>query len=407
MTELSSFIIHADTYFKPSTFAREPTEETQDAILHYMEKAYVAVAHYLPDDFQSYESFLTSLRSLDFQSSPGYPYQLDAPTNGEWLGFDGFSFNDHRVARLWHDVQSVFSDEWDTILRVFIKPEPHKLKKAQAGRWRLIMAAPLPVQVAWHMTFDSLNAREIDKALKIPSQQGASLPAGNWKAFYRQWVDKGLTCGLDKSAWDWTVPRWCLDLDLRFRERLLRGATSEWRRIATMLYRHMFYDPILLTSDGHMYQQRIPGIMKSGCVNTISTNSHCQIMIHLAVCLKEGWDLYPFPVACGDDTLQHVKHSVSLLPYEELGVRIKAVSDTMEFVGHTFYPSGPRPAYLLKHLKRLLYLDSDILPEFLDSMARMYVHTEEIHLWELACKRLGIILPLSRQSYQRWYDHVD
>lgn len=339
-------------------------------------------------------------------SSPGYPYQREAPTNGQWLKYDGIMCDSIQLERLWYDVQLVLTDKWDTVLRMFIKQEPHKISKVKENRWRLIMAAPLCVQIAWHMLFDYQNDKEIQESYNIPSQQGMILVNGGWTLYKRQWEGKGLTCGLDKSSWDWTAPFWTIKLDLDFRKRMGRGANiEEWFKIANILYQHMFIDPIMMTSEGYCYKQFVPGVMKSGCVNTISTNSHCQMMLHLAMCIENSIPIEPMPVACGDDTLQHEKHTQDLSLYEKYGVIIKEVSDTMEFMGHTFTDDGPYPLYIKKHLKKVSYVKEEDLSQYLDSMARMYCHTEYYRFWEVLAERLNHPLPLSRTAYLYWYDN--
>lgn len=398
-------VVHSERYFKVSTQAVVPTREMQEMILYECEKSYESCVWTLPDGFLSREAFEVAVRRLDMTSSPGIPYQREYPTNGEWLHWNGVECDLIQLDRLWHDVNLVLADKWKHYLRVFIKQEPHKKKKVEEKRWRLIMAASLPVQIAWHMLFDYLNDLEIKNAYFIPSQQGAIFVRGGWKQFLASWRSRGLTCGLDKSAWDWTAPYWALKLDLELRRRLGRGdRLDEWYRLATMLYRHMFETSELVTSDGCVYRQLVPGIMKSGCVNTISTNSHCQIFIHIAVCVSAGWDIHPLPVACGDDTLQHERHTTDLSLYKKYGMQVKSVSDTAEFMGHEFRGDGPAPMYVVKHLKKVVYVKDENLLQYLDSMARMYVHVPEYRIWELVARGVGMSLPMSRDAYRYWYD---
>nr|QXV86560.1 RNA-dependent RNA polymerase [Solemoviridae sp.] len=338
-------------------------------------------------------------------SSPGYPYMKEAPTNGKWLKWNGVAVDEIQSLRLWHDVKLVFADQYEQISRVFIKQEPHKTAKALENRWRLIIASSLPVQVAWHMLFYQMNDAEIDQAYNIPSQQGIVMVGGGWKLFSRSWVERGLTYGLDKSAWDWTAPSWALDLDLEFRKRMARGSRLDaWHSIAKTLYRHMFEDSKLLLSDGSLFQQVVPGVMKSGCVNTISTNSHCQVFVHIAVSLDLGLSPEPLPVCCGDDTLQHERHVHDLDAYRKYGIVVKSAAP-MEFVGHEFHESGPYPLYVLKHIRKMHYVPAEILPQYFDSMARMYVHTPYYDMWESLASSAGINLPMSRESYMYWYDY--
>lgn len=406
VSEQDSLEVHSHEYFSQSAHAVEPSPDTLDRILYEMENDYRPVVWVLPDDFDSFGRFKrVVLTRLDMQASPGYPYLREASTVGQWLGWDSFNVNEVRLMRLWYDVQAVIQDRWQHVLKVFIKMEPHKLKKVLSKRWRLIMSNSLPVTVLWHMLFDFMNDLEIEKAYEIPSQQGIRMKGGNWRIFYESWKSAGLSCGLDKSSWDWTAPYWALKLDLRFRYRMGRGDHMErWHGMAQLLYRHMFEEPYVLTSAGLLYRQVVPGIMKSGCVNTISTNSHMQVMIHYAVCLHMGWPLRPTPVCCGDDTLQHEKHTLDVGIYNRFGAIIKEVSDTMEFVGHTFTDNGPIPNYFQKHLKKIAYVAEENQATYLDQMARMYCHTGYFEFWNRVAIRLEKPLPHSRFNYQFWYN---
>lgn len=363
----------------------------------------------LPDDFDSRRTFDRMIRRLEMEASPGYPYNQEATTNGQWLKWNGLEADPMQLERLWYDVQLVFGNEYEMYLRVFIKMEPHKKTKVETKRWRLIVAAPLAVQVAWQMMFHYMNDKEIDHAYYIPSQQGLKMVGGGWATFKRTWDERNLTGSLDKSAWDWTAPKWALDLDLELRMRLARGSRiRDWYKISKDLYENMFGNPIWMLTSGDLYRQEYPGIMKSGCVNTISTNSHCQVMLHLLVCDDANVIKYPLPVCCGDDTLNHPMHLTLGSNYARYGVQIKAVSETMEFMGHVFTDNGPKPSYIMKHLFKLPYMTDEIMPEYLDSMARMYVHVPELFtFWEALARANGTPLPLSHKSYQYWYDHED
>lgn len=404
-SELDSLIAHTNTYFRPSAEAADISEEYKQRILYECEKVYGACLWNVRDDFLDWNHFKRSIGRLDMTSSPGYPYMKEATTNGQWLKWDGVKADDIQVQRLWYDVQLVLNDTFDGYLRVFIKQEPHKARKILDKRWRLIIASSLPVQMAWHMLFSDMNDLEIDNSYSIPSQQGILLVKGGWRQYYQSWVERGLTCGLDKSAWDWTAPYWAICLDLELRKRLARGGkVEEWYGVAKSLYRRMFEDPKLILSDGTVYQQVVPGVMKSGCVNTISANSHCQVFLHIAVCLDLSLPLNPLPVCCGDDTLQADVHVHDLDAYRRYGVVVKSASTNVEFVGHEFGPDGPQPMYILKHIKKACYTPDDILPQYLDSMARMYVHSPYYIIWEELSRQLEVNLPMTRDAYKYWYD---
>lgn len=316
-----------------------------------------------------------------------------------------------QVERLWYDVQQVLDGTFDTFYRVFIKMEPHKIKKCQDKRWRLIIAAPLSVQIAWHMLFDYGNDVEIANSFELPSQQGLKVIGGDWKRYLAMWKAKSLVSSLDKSAWDWTAPYWAILTDLRLRFRLARGnQKQQWFEVAQRLYDDMFKHPKVVTTEGYVLRQVHPGIMKSGCVNTISTNSHCQVFLHLAVMLRLGENYYPLPACLGDDTLNapwHVENH-HLEAYRELGVQVKTVNDVIEFAGHTFKSTGPLPTYKNKHLMRFLYQEDSVLEEYTNGMMRMYVHDDDMYaFWERMNHALGFTPQNSKEYIRYWYDVSD
>lgn len=373
-----------------------------------MEQAYKPVVWRLPDDWDSYDKFHEAVRDLDMTSSPGYPYMKAAPTNGDWLKWNGFACDEFQLQSLWHDVKTVLAQQYEMILRMFIKEEPHRWDKVQTNRWRLIMATPLPVQVVWHMCFSYQNNKEIAKAYQIPSQQGFYPVLGNWKLFLAQWRQKGYDTGLDKRSWDWTVPGWMFPVDLEFRKRMGRGAGMQrWFQLANWLYNEMFEHPRILTSSGNIYRQKYPGIMKSGCVNTISTNSHLQVLVHILACEDQGVSHEPLPVACGDDTLQCAFQAADVSAYERYGALIKSASAELEFVGFEYTLVGPKPLYLEKHLAKAKTVSKQQAAEYLDSMARMYVHDYQIfRFWVRLAEKCGVEL-FSREYYLRWFDYPE
>ena len=373
-----------------------------------MEDAYAPVVWRLPDDFDSYEAFLRALRRVNLASSPGIPYCTNATTNAEWLGWNGVCFDPARIAELWYYTSQYLGSPNEVMLRTFVKREPHTAVKVSEGRWRLILASPLHVQIVWHMFFDELNDLEIAKAYEIPSQQGLILPNGGWKMFLRQWQTKGYDTGLDKSAWDWNCPYWLLMLDLEFRKRMGRGARiEEWALRSKALYERMFADPCVVLSNGMVYKQTVPGVMKSGCVNTISTNSHMQVIVHVLACEDQGISPFPLPVAVGDDTLQRRSQATDISCYARYGAIIKSASDGLEFVGHEFGAAGPMPIYTQKHMTKIAYQKDEHVGETIEAMCRMYCKNSVMFAyWVELALELGCHHMLrSRDYYCYWYDY--
>jgi hypothetical protein len=374
--------------------------------LYVMEHLYEScvVEHW---DWKSYDNFLVAIDQLEKSSSPGYPFNRAAPTIGEWLEFNGMTYNPIQVRVLWHAVNVLMDlDTIDCFWRCFIKKEPHNMTKKTSKRWRLISCCPLDVQVLWQMVFAKQNNAEIVGALDIPSIQGMRVPFGGWKLFYQKWIELGTTTSADMTAWDWTMSDWMLDLDLELRRRLIR-TDDDWHKQALKLYQNAFVDCKLLLSNGRVFKQDYPGIMKSGCVNTISTNSHGQVMLHILYSLRKNISVAPVCFAVGDDTLRHPKHMEDPAFFEQFGCRIKTVSDTLEFLGREWVDEGMKPMYTSKHLFKLMTQSDDLIEETLDAYLREYVNTttEYDFLYSLA-RALGLESKVhSREYYKFWLDN--
>lgn len=409
--ELASLKAHAKFFELSRSSGLMIDDDEKARILQICETAYERSRYRLPSDWMSYTHFERVVRQLDFRSSPGYPYCLSHSTNGDMLGWDGVNLCPERVLNLWHDVQLFLAGEFESLYRVFIKSEPHKVSKARLDRWRLIICSPLCEQVVWTMVFGSGNDKQIETVGETPSMQGMSMPGGDWKDHLRLFKAKDLTVPMDKSAWDWTAHIELIQLDLTLRSRLLqaeRPVKDKWLGLANMLYDRAFNHPTLVLSNGQMFKQLYPGIMKSGCVNTISSNSHMQVFIHILTCMRKGSvSVFPLPCAVGDDTLNSLRNSFYPEDYAFTGAIIKEVGEEMEFVGHRWNVDGPIPLYSAKHLVRYASVKKNDIASFLDSMVRLYAHSPEFQdLWRYLAELNGVDLP-SEEFVRFWYDYSD
>lgn len=377
--------------------------------LAIVENALHPASYVLPEDFTSYDRFRQVLSTLNFQASPGYPYAKEYPTIGEWLGFDGLHYNEFQVERLWYDVCCVIRGESEMWLKAFIKMEPHKLSKITAGRWRVIMCFPLDYQVLWKMLFDYGNNRFLEACYDIPTQQGFKMVGGDWKLYCRQWQHLGLNAGTDISAFDWCVTLRKMRLVYELRRRLAKGPHVErWFSLASRLVTELFVEPRILFPSGEVWVMTVPAVQKSGSPNTIADNSILRLLEAVVVSLQNGFSVYPLPRTVGDDALEKLNLSEDEVErlqraYRARGWVLKSVSPGMEFVGHVFKASGPVPLYVEKHLWRFCYMAEEVIPEFLEGMARLYAHSPLFGLWEDLALQRGVRL-MSQDYYAAWYD---
>lgn len=218
--------------------------------------------------------------------------------NGQFFGcVDGKPSAD-RMQSIWSMVQQrILARDRDHI-RLFVKPEVHTERKLSSEKYRLISSVSVVDQLVDHMLFKDLNDKMIANWALVPSKPGWSIFGGGWRFMPREtWV------ATDASSWDWTVQPWLLELVLEFRKRLCANLDPKWVELAEWRYSALFNDPTFVTSAGLVLRQMQPGVMKSGCVNTITDNSLMQVLLHIRVCLELDIPIgYLFTM--GDDKLQ-------------------------------------------------------------------------------------------------------
>lgn len=323
----------------------------------------------LPMDFLEKSHYLRVVNTLHWQSSPGYPYCLDVPTNGDLFRVVDGKPSPVATDRVWVLVQRRLLEKEADPIRLFIKPEPHKLKKLNVGAYRLISSVSVIDQIIDHMLFDEMNHRMIQNYMMIPPKVGWTPYKGGWKVVPMNWLS------LDKSAWDWSMEAWICELILRVREESSLSKDhpkwEDWKRLAKWRYSLLYGCPEFVTSLGMYLKQKLPGVQKSGCVNTISDNSMAQDILHIRACLEssqrvtEQWtmgdDTYLEPVSNLDDYVEKLGQYCHLKPAARSG----------EFAGFRFVADRVEPMYKGKHAFNLLHFDS-ANREMLDSYQLMY-----------------------------------
>lgn len=338
-------------------------------------------------------------------SSPGIPYCKESPTIGKWLEWDGLKVNPDKETRLWYDVQRVFKGEWQHEFRVFVKQELHAKHKAQEGRWRLITAAALPVQVVWHMCFQEQNKLFIETLYEHPSFQGFVAPGGGWKRLRAYLKYYKLNNCLDKSSWDVLAPGWVFRMTLLFRKHTCKSFGlphfGRWQTIAEALYADAYQNAILTFPDGSRFRQTFLGFQKSGVVNTIADNSIMQVELHAAACVRLGIPISRI-IATGDDTVQEEIPENYVEVLEKMGCVVKEVVKGYQFMGfdhENFYPMYP-----FKHLANVIYQKPQHLAETLGAYLHWYVHHPFYPRWVSVARKLGFD-PGDPFSHKYWLDN--
>lgn len=307
---------------------------------------------------------LPAVMDVDLDSIPGLcSLNKLGTTNRQVFGVTekGFSVSNLRLVR-----QAVF-DRFRRVasgqiisdpLKVFIKQEPHKQKKLDEGRLRLIMSVSLVDALVDRILFMRLMLRVVNYFPETNVMIGWSPVKGGYRLLTT--LFKGKTISIDKKAWDWSVPHWLLLAVRDVINSLSTDAPQWWLEAVRTRFSCLFEQPTFGFNDGTIGTQRKPGVMKSGCYLTIFINSVGQLILHemAKFALKLGPEVEPI-VVVGDDSLQSWFESfgdyVEYLTGLGFTMEVEEHEKVFEFAGFR-YDNNYVPAYLQKHLFKLSHL---------------------------------------------------
>lgn len=308
--------------------------------------------------------FPLALMEVDLASTPGHCDMAKFGTvNSDALGYDYLTgkFNPERVGFL----KMIVKDRMRRLqeapvfdhLKVFVKREPHKLAKILEGRMRLISSVSLVDAMIDRLLFLRLVRKINCSFIKTGIMIGWTPLKGGFR--HVDAFTQGQTVLMaDRSSWDWTFGPWlvkaCLDVILD----LVIDPPEWWRLVVINRFKSLFDKPTFRFDDGEIVEQKMPGIMKSGCYLTIALNSIAQLIVHAIA--KPVDPFKGFFLCLGDDTLQSDEPDEYLENIKQMGITLKVHrSETVEFAGFILSNKWYLPAYTMKHLFRLKHLPFD------------------------------------------------
>jgi len=241
---------------------------------------------------------------------------------------------------------------------LFIKQEPHKLKKIEDGLLRLISSAALVDQVITKILSLFQNEAEINTYQSLTSAPGMGLTRDGVSTVFTKVKSMERTSGQlyesDMAGWDWSFQSYEHDFCCERRIRcagFLPGTRGHHLLRIIYLFKK---DPVLAGPDGTLYQHPL-GIMASGDANTGADNSAARTFAaHLA-----GADT---SFNMGDDSVEARRLDVPLdeikKRYYDLGHNCKFIqmcsSERFTFCSHVFEGGRAYPENLGKTLTSLL-----------------------------------------------------
>lgn len=351
--------------------------------------------------------------SVDWNSSPGWPWKQQFPTNRDLFMFDGVNLSHERVLM----VEAAVIQRWIDLekgckadpIHVFVKEEPHKKIKIKDKVWRLISGVGLTDSLVDRILYGNWLDKMIENWSEIPSKAGWTPQLGGFK-----WLAKAFRCkepiSIDKSSWDWTVNSWHVQVLMRLIPRMIFDRQYDgWDTVFNnrMLSLYGAGNVVFKPACGCEFTQLIDGIQKSGCLGTIAFNSILQVAIHLAAGGLEEDLIF----SLGDDTVQERPKNIPLNLYQDnlrkTGAIVKETDEgwPIVFGGHVINETISLPSYTSKHMFQLLYLDERFGPETLESYRHLYALHDGVSdfLESLALRKYGPKDLLSREYLREWY----
>lgn len=333
-----------------------------------------------PDEWFEKE-FENALEEIDWKSSPGIcSLSCMGATNGQVFGWNGKETDPVRTQIVKTTAKArmrslLLGLEVSDPLMVFVKSEPHKTSKIEEGRFRLISAVSLVDTLVDRILYGWLGRRALQTVGATPVMVGWTPLNGGWRMISNVFAGRDTAC-LDKTAWDWTVQGYMVDVWETFIKDLILDPPEWWLVLHKARFKQLYSNAVFQFRDGSQFEQSFKGVMKSGCFLTIILNSVSQVFLHLVAQSRLGFPLREnLPLAMGDDTVQFAPRDLQgyIEALRELGALVKEAEkqNWVEFCGMVILPNCCFPSYWKKHLFNLHYGE---FRELLESYQILYAN---------------------------------
>jgi hypothetical protein len=248
-----------------------------------------------PENWKSRRNVVSTVLSTTWRASPGYPHYIKHPTNKDLFkreikGVD-ISLDKNRLRWAFQKVKARLGNRLSPI-RTFIKRELHPVEKWQQGRWRIIASVEIIDQIVGKLLFSPWNKNIANDPYSYPIKAGYAPEVGGMHEFMTRMVPEQVLES-DKSGWDQMSALFPYVFDLLLREKMCKDKYEPW------YYEHAYYSQVYtesmykdcewVTTGGHMFQQEVSGLQKSGCINTLYNNSVGNLMVAALALLRLGY----------------------------------------------------------------------------------------------------------------------
>lgn len=242
------------------------------------------------------------------------------------------------------------------LVRIFIKKEPHPLRKKVSGKWRNIKSVSFRDYLVDLFLFGAQDDLEIENWKRIPSKPGLGLTDEGALSLLQYAVANGLSKGTDAGNWEATVSLDCLKMEAERRIDFCdpQKRSDKWMRAVR---NRMLLDAyaIIMTSDGTLLQRTVPGQTLSGKKYTASMNSSVRVMLSLGasvIAKRQGAPIDLSKSGCmsmGDDAVEDAQcweHRAKL--YAQWGFELtdEDVESGISFCSHNIRMEGEKVVVL-------------------------------------------------------------
>lgn len=236
--------------------------------------------------------------SVQGKSSPGYPWNVASSagysTNAQLLAAERLTVKKHTVATILALLKLLDCEADDPevdearsliagFVKVFIKKEPHPMRKAKEGRWRIICSVSIISQLVERVFFAKQNYAEIGDWGNLPAKpgmghtdEGLDVLTANIEDLHKR---LGALCPPDARGFDMSCKGWMHRAEARLRARAYgydpRGIVGQ----LFQLWFNILSEAVFVFSDGVTAQLSHPSIQFSGRYCTSSGNTWMRLLM--------------------------------------------------------------------------------------------------------------------------------
>lgn len=211
---------------------------------------------------------------------------------------------------------------------------------------------------------------------------------------------------VDKTAWDWTMPGWCVEAYFKVKLSQCSNLSDRYVRLCHARSSYVVGPRArIVMPDGLSYRQVEWGLMKSGWLLTISMNGLAQCFQHCLAWHRMGSHISAPPMwALGDDSLvKWYGHDLDLYlaQLRQTGCIVKHGLLRREFAGFLYKSNSVEPLYPERHKMTLKYCAQGNEQDLLVCMTMMYALASERWIDAYITKYAGIDLRAACRAWAR------